>query len=188
MAAIGPSKETYQEAGSQADAGSFVCVECSFPLSIDHADELPDCPNCGASSFKRASLFEQPTLGQLRPVRPAEPSDDWLGALRESLDAGKYVAFFIEGRARAVALDVGWSRIGRSGSADIRLDDPTVSRRHAVVVRTPEGELRVLDDRSMNGIMVNGEGVDWSPLHDGDSLQVGRYCLHVIETAGSKAI
>ena len=74
-----------------------------------------------------------------------------------------------------MALDVGWSRIGRSGSADIRLDDPTVSRRHAVVVRTPEGELRVLDDRSMNGIMVNGEGVDWSPLHDGDSLQVGRY-------------
>lgn len=187
MAPIGSSKESYQEAGSRADAGSFVCVECSFPLSIDHAEELPDCPNCGSSSFKRASLFEQPTLGQLRPVPPARGSEDWLEPLRESLDPGKYLAFYIDGRARAVALEVGWSRIGRSGSADIRLDDPTVSRRHAVVVRTPEGELRVLDDRSMNGIMVNGANVDWSPLADGDTLQVGRYSLHVIESAGAEA-
>ncbi len=88
---------------------------------------------------------------------------------------------------RAVPLEVGWSRIGRSSSADIRLDDPTVSRRHAVVVRTPGEDLRVLDDRSMNGITVNGEAVDWSPLVDGDELQVGRYTLHVIETAGVKA-
>lgn len=187
MATIGSSKDSFQEAGAQADAGSFVCVECSFPLSIDHAEQLPDCPNCGSSSFKRASLFEQPTMNQLQPVSPARDTDEWLEALRGSLDPGKYVAFYIEGRARAVALDVGWSRIGRSGSADIRLDDPTVSRRHAVVVRTPEGELRVLDDRSMNGIMVNGDSVDWSPLSDGDTLQVGRYCLHVIETAGAKA-
>ena len=46
-----------------------------------------------------------------------------------------------------------------------------------MVVRTPEGELRVLDDRSMNGILVNGERVDWSPLVDGDELQIGRYTL-----------
>jgi pSer/pThr/pTyr-binding forkhead associated (FHA) protein len=51
-------------------------------------------------------------------------------------------------------------------------------------VQTPEGELRVLDDRSMNGIRVNGEAVDWSPLSDGDELQVGRYTLSVIETSG----
>jgi pSer/pThr/pTyr-binding forkhead associated (FHA) protein len=54
-----------------------------------------------------------------------------------------------------------------------------------VIVRTPEGELRVLDDRSMNGILVNGESVDWSPLADGDELQIGRYTLSVIESVGS---
>jgi pSer/pThr/pTyr-binding forkhead associated (FHA) protein len=86
-----------------------------------------------------------------------------------------------------IELGDGWSRIGRSRTADIRLDDPTVSRRHAVVVRTPEGELRVLDDRSMNGINVNGEAVDWSPLADGDELQIGRYTLVVIESAGATA-
>jgi hypothetical protein len=184
---IGSSKESFQSAGSQADAGSFICVECSYPLSIDHSDELPDCPSCGGSTFQRASLFEQPTMGQLQPVEPAEGSGDWLAHMRETLEAGKYLAFHISGRARAVSLEVGWSRIGRSSSADIRLDDPTVSRRHAVVVRTPDNDLRVLDDRSMNGIAVNGDVVDWSPLADGDELQVGRYTLHVIETPGVKA-
>jgi hypothetical protein len=33
----------------------------------------------------------------------------------------------------------------------------------------------------MNGILVNGEQVDWSPLSDGDELQIGRYTLSVIE-------
>jgi hypothetical protein len=31
---------------------------------------------------------------------------------------------------------------------------------------------------------VNEEAVDWSPLADGDELQIGRYTLHVIESAG----
>jgi pSer/pThr/pTyr-binding forkhead associated (FHA) protein len=39
----------------------------------------------------------------------------------------------------------------------------------------------------MNGIEVNGEPVDWSPLNDGDTLQIGRYRLHVIESAASTA-
>ena len=41
-----------------------------------------------------------------------------------------------------------------------------------------------LDDRSTNGIAVNGEAVDWAPLSDGDEIAVGRYTLHVIETTG----
>jgi glyoxylase-like metal-dependent hydrolase (beta-lactamase superfamily II) len=37
----------------------------------------------------------------------------------------------------------------------------------------------------MNGIHVNAEPVDWSPLADGDELQIGRYTLSVIETPGA---
>jgi pSer/pThr/pTyr-binding forkhead associated (FHA) protein len=51
-----------------------------------------------------------------------------------------------------------------------------------VIVRTPEGELRVLDDRSLNGVFVNGEAIEWSPLADGDELAIGRYRLLVIDT------
>ncbi len=46
---------------------------------------------------------------------------------------------------------------------------------------TESGELRALDDRSLNGLFVNGDPVDWAPLADGDELEVGRYRLYVLE-------
>jgi pSer/pThr/pTyr-binding forkhead associated (FHA) protein len=45
----------------------------------------------------------------------------------------------------------------------------------------------VLDDRSLNGVFVNGDPVEWSSLSDGDELAIGRYRLHVIDTTGSPA-
>ena len=41
--------------------------------------------------------------------------------------------------------------------------------------------LRALDDRSLNGLFVNGERVDWAPLGDGDELEIGRFRIHVLE-------
>jgi hypothetical protein len=186
MALIGQSTDDVHHAGETAGGvGSFICVGCSFPVSFEPAESIPRCPNCGGTDFRRASLFEQPTLKNVAVTRPAAKPADWLDGVRETiLEPGKYLAMFADGSTRVIELSPGWSRIGRSRSADIRLDDPTVSRRHAVIVRTPEGDLRVLDDRSMNGIRVNGEPVDWSPLADGDELQVGRYTLSVIEAAG----
>ncbi|MDP9189361.1 MAG: FHA domain-containing protein, partial [Actinomycetota bacterium] len=177
MTTIGHSTDAVQDAGEQAEAGSFVCLECSLPLALEHVDSLPRCPGCGGSRFKRASIFtNQPTLTHAAVAVREQAPGGWLDDVRSSIaEQGQYLAVRLDGRARVFEVDDGWSRIGRSSSADIRLDDPTVSRRHAVVVRTPEGELRVLDDRSMNGIAVNGESVDWSVLVDGDELQVGRY-------------
>jgi hypothetical protein len=186
MALIGETKDDVHHAGETAGGvGSFICQGCSFPVSFEPAESIPHCPNCGGTDFRRSSLFEQPTLRNIAVTRPAAKPEDWLDGVRETIaEPGKYLAMYADGRTRVIELTTGWSRIGRSGSADIRLDDPTVSRRHAVIVQTPEGELRVLDDRSMNGIRVNGEAVDWSPLSDGDELQVGRYTLSVIETSG----
>jgi hypothetical protein len=186
MALIGQSTDDVHHAGETAGGvGSFICEGCSFPVSFEPAESIPRCPNCGGKDFRRASLFEQPTLRSIAVTRPSAEPENWLDDMRESItEPGKYLAMFADGRSRVIELSAGWSRIGRSRSADIRLDDPTVSRRHAVIVRTPEGELRVLDDRSMNGILVNGEPVDWSPLADGDELQIGRYTLIVIESAG----
>lgn len=187
MTLLGQSKDDVHHAGEPAGGvGSFICQGCSFPVSFEPAESIPSCPNCGGTDFRRSSLFEQPTLKSIAITRPSAEPAEWLDEVRESIDEpGKYLAMFADGRTRLIDLSDGWSRIGRSRSADIRLDDPTVSRRHAVVVQTPEGELRVLDDRSMNGIAVNGEQVDWSPLADGDELQIGRYTLTVIESAGS---
>jgi hypothetical protein len=186
MTLIGQSTDDLHHAGETAGgAGSFICQGCSFPVSFEPSESIPRCPNCGGTDFRRTSLFEQPTLRNIAVTRPAAKPADWLGDVRESItEPGKYLAMFADGRTRLIELSAGWSRIGRSSSADILLDDPTVSRRHAVIVQTPEGDLRVLDDRSMNGILVNDEQVDWSPLADGDELQIGRYTLSVIESAG----
>ena len=80
----------------------------------------------------------------------------------------------------SIRLESGWTRIGRSAAADVLLDNPTVSRRHALVVVTEAG-VRALDDRSLNGLFVNGERVEWAPLTDGDELEIGRYRIYLLE-------
>ena len=49
------------------------------------------------------------------------------------------------------------------------------------IVLTESGELRALDDRSLNGLFVNGARAEWSPLSDGDELEIGRYRLYVLQ-------
>ena len=68
----------------------------------------------------------------------------------------------------------------------MRFDDPTVSRRHALIVRHPDG-VRLLDDRSLNGVFVNGARVDGKALKDGDEIIVGRYRLAFLSVAAARA-
>ena len=68
----------------------------------------------------------------------------------------------------------------------MRFDDATVSRRHALIVAQEDG-VRVLDDRSLNGVYVNGRRVEWSPLGDGDEIVVGRHTLHFLDVAAVAA-
>jgi pSer/pThr/pTyr-binding forkhead associated (FHA) protein len=86
------------------------------------------------------------------------------------------------GKQQVVAVQREWTRIGRSLAADVRFDDATVSRRHALIVHQADGT-RVLDDRSLNGVYVNGRRVEWSPLKDGDQVVVGRHTLFFLDTA-----
>jgi pSer/pThr/pTyr-binding forkhead associated (FHA) protein len=74
-----------------------------------------------------------------------------------------------------------WTRIGRSLAADVRFDDATVSRRHALIVSQADG-VKVLDDRSLNGVYVNGRRVEWSVLADGDEILVGRHSIWFLDT------
>lgn len=167
--------------GNVAGTGTFRCTDCDYPLSLDAVDELPTCPSCGGTEFVRASLF---TTAQTNIVGMAPETEDqtWLEEVREGLDQpGQYVAFRMPDEPVTVfALRREWTRIGRSLAADVRFDDPTVSRRHALIVRQPDG-LRVLDDRSLNGVFVNGERVEWSTLADGDEIVIGRHHLHFVD-------
>jgi pSer/pThr/pTyr-binding forkhead associated (FHA) protein len=109
---------------------------------------------------------------------PLQP--DWVDEAREALvTPGIYVAYENDERVRVVALQEGWTRVGRSLSAHIRFDDPTVSRRHALI-HHQEGTARILDDRSLNGVFLNGSRVDMRELRDGDQVAIGRFQLHFI--------
>jgi FHA domain-containing protein len=77
---------------------------------------------------------------------------------------------------QAFALTADVTHVGRGLTADIRLDDHTVSARHAIVVLRGE-KLRILDDRSTNGTSVNGRRVDEAELHEGDVVVLGRVVL-----------
>jgi predicted RNA-binding Zn-ribbon protein involved in translation (DUF1610 family) len=171
-----------------ARAGSFRCQRCGYVLTLSATDTLTDCPGCGGQDFTRASLF---STGRL-PVAPEAHAADaasgvererWLAEARARLaQAGEYLVYDDDAQLRTVALTREWTRIGRSLAADVRLDDPTVSRRHALIVRQDDG-VRVLDDRSLNGVFVNHERVESRALRDGDELLVGRYRLSFLSVS-----
>ena len=163
--------------GTMAGNGSFRCQQCGYVLTLAAADTLVDCPGCGGRDFVRASLFSTSRFNRSAPLAEPESRDAWLAAARGRLEPdGEYLAYDESGETKIVPLTREWTRVGRSLAADVRFDDPTVSRRHALLVRQPDG-VRVLDDRSLNGVFVNGERVEWSPLKDGDEIVVGRYRL-----------
>jgi pSer/pThr/pTyr-binding forkhead associated (FHA) protein len=153
------------------------------------SDTLSDCPGCGGRSFVRASLFSAEPMTTDRwldhaPSTLTEPAsaerEQLLAQARETIEEpGEYLCYEENGELRRVALTREWTRIGRSLAADMRLDDPTVSRRHALVVRQPGG-VRLLDDRSLNGVFVNDMRVDGKTLQDGDEILIGRYRLTMI--------
>src|SRR3954468_16521464 len=107
----------------------------------------------------------------------------WVEDPRAGLgEPGKFLAYEDGGRHVVVAISREWTRIGRSLAADLRFDDATVSRRHALLA-SEEAGVRVLDDRLLTGIEVNGRRVEWSPLADGDAISIGRHVLYFLDTS-----
>jgi pSer/pThr/pTyr-binding forkhead associated (FHA) protein len=122
-------------------------------------------------------------LTEEEPAAAVAAQPEWVAEARSGLTVpGKYLAYEDAGRRVVAPVSREWTRIGRSLSADVRFDDATVSRRHALVVNQADG-VRVLDDRSLNGVYVNGDRVDWAPLADGDEIAIGRHTIHYFDTA-----
>jgi pSer/pThr/pTyr-binding forkhead associated (FHA) protein len=174
--------------GTLAGTGSFRCEECGYVVTLAAADKLPSCPGCNGDRFTRASLFAGGRFRrdeEIAQERDPVERDALLMEAREQIEQpGQYLVFQDGVATRVVPLRREWTRIGRSLAADVRFDDPTISRRHALVVRQADG-VRVLDDRSLNGVFVNGERVEWRTLRDGDEIVVGRYRLHFVDAERS---
>ena len=93
-----------------------------------------------------------------------------------------YLEIETSGDRRVVPLPGEVTHLGRGLSADVRIDDATVSRKHAVIVRRGD-DVVILDDRSMNGVWVNGERIQESVLKDGDEIRLGRVPLTFVTAA-----
>jgi pSer/pThr/pTyr-binding forkhead associated (FHA) protein len=93
---------------------------------------------------------------------------------------GRHLAIEDGDEVLLVALDRPVLHLGRSPSADIVLDDATVSRRHAVIAQQ-DGESVLLDDRSRHGVLVNGERVGRKVLVSGDLIHLGSVAMRYVE-------
>ncbi len=151
---------------------AVVCPSCSYdnPLGSNF------CSSCGKPlSEKRSDDTEalDPTIDSPGLLADAAPSTGML-VVRQGPKRGS-----------RISLDGEQTLIGRHPESDIFLDDITVSRRHAEVLRTPNG-YDVIDAGSLNGTYVNRDRVDRAPLSDGDVLQVGKFKLVFVALEGDE--
>jgi pSer/pThr/pTyr-binding forkhead associated (FHA) protein len=139
------------------------------------------CSSCGNQLETRA---EEHTM-TLSPVE-AEGVDEDLTVGIDDLPEGAATLVVTRGPGAGsrFLLDADVVRAGRHPDSDIFLDDVTVSRRHAELVRSG-GAWAVRDVGSLNGTYVNRQRIeDQASLAHGDEVQIGRFKL-VFLTAGS---
>ena len=116
-----------------------------------------------ASQGEESHTMVYSAVKEAAPPRGPEERAQALVATRAvvSLDDRRYV------------LDGPRATIGRSKQAECVLPDPNVSRRHAELSRSPQGDWTIADLGSTNGIKVNGRRVASTRLSPGDRVTLG---------------
>lgn len=146
------------------------CPECGFT----NGEGANYCQRCGA--FLAQS--EPPAGTTTATYRVGETGE--LEEIRlDELPGGVATLVIRAGGGRAgesFPLQADRLTVGRRPDADIFLDDVTVSRDHALLVK--RGGSYFLDDcGSLNGTYVNRRRIESHKLTDGDELQIGKYKL-----------
>ena len=90
----------------------------------------------------------------------------------------KYILSLLndETKSSSWLLTNGIHKIGRHETKEIILDDVTVSRNHAFI-SVDDQTVIITDEKSTNGIFVNGELTDESVLTSGSRIQIGKFNL-----------
>jgi pSer/pThr/pTyr-binding forkhead associated (FHA) protein len=145
------------------------CPECGFV----NDEGAHYCQKCGAylgGSEDREATTATYRVDETGEIQPVE--------LEDVVATGAALVIRAGGGRVGESFSLGGERmsVGRRPEADIFLDDVTVSRDHAVIVRRG-GEFFLDDLGSLNGTYVNRQRVDSRKLEDGDELQIGKYKL-----------
>jgi pSer/pThr/pTyr-binding forkhead associated (FHA) protein/predicted RNA-binding Zn-ribbon protein involved in translation (DUF1610 family) len=145
------------------------------------------CPECGFQNPEAANYCAK--CGALL-VRDESGSDTTMTyTLDEGEDDGTAIIDEIKTEGPALVVRSGGGRagehfllekesttVGRSPDCDVFLDDVTVSRRHAQVLRR-NGQFVIEDKGSLNGTFLNRRRIESGQLEDGDEVQIGKYKL-----------
>ncbi len=148
------------------------CPECGF-VNTDGANY---CQKCGAF----LGDLGQPAESSTATYRIDESTGELVPVELDDMVAREGAALVVRaggGRVgESFALDHERMSIGRRPDSEVFLDDVTVSRDHAILVR--RGDDVFLDDLgSLNGTYVNRRRIDSHRLEDGDEVQIGKYKL-----------
>ncbi|MFM7356460.1 MAG: FHA domain-containing protein [Actinomycetota bacterium] len=123
-------------------------------------------------------------MGSLRPVsdqlsllldKTSQEDRDVINALDEGY--AMLIALSGPGKGARFLINSDRTMIGRAVDCDIFLDDVTVSRKHAEVIRNGKS-YSFKDSGSLNGTYLDGKMSDQGELHDGSELHIGKYRLH----------
>lgn len=148
------------------------CPECSF-VNTDGANY---CQKCGAF----LGDLQQPAESSTATYRIDETTGELVPVELDDMVAREGAALVVRAGGGRVGesfpLDHERMSIGRRPDSDVFLDDVTVSRDHAILVRRGE-EIHLDDLGSLNGTYVNRRRIDSQRLEDGDEVQIGKYKL-----------
>jgi ABC-type multidrug transport system ATPase subunit len=108
-----------------------------------------------------------------------KPGEDDAGRF-QTADFGTVARAARARASRRYAIEVDIMRVGRDPDSDLVVDDLLVSRRHAELLRRPDGSIEVLDLDSYNGTYVNGHRVDRIVLQDHDVFMVGSHSFRLV--------
>jgi hypothetical protein len=147
---------------------------------VPYTQDMPATP---PADPHETAILEAPWLD---PVTDALPLVDHRARRRampvELAAPGRYLALTDGDVTMLVELDREVTHIGRGFTADLRLEEHQVSRRHAILVQRG-ARVRLLDDRSANGTFVNGRRIIESELRDGDVVLIGPVALRYVEVS-----
>jgi pSer/pThr/pTyr-binding forkhead associated (FHA) protein len=149
------------------------CTKCGHRNALD----ARFCSSCGAA-LEAADSGEETTITFAPVDATGEILDDDLAIAIEGLPESSAMVVVKRGpnAGSKFVLESDVTRAGRHPDSDIFLDDITVSRRHAEIVRA-EGGYVVRDVGSLNGTYLNRERIEEATLRNGDELQIGKFKL-----------
>lgn len=151
------------------------CTNCGTTVP-DHANF---CPACGSRILRGESGEGTTASIDVTAMDQREHLEDL-----PSLTPGTGMLVVVRGPSAGARflLDRDVITIGRHPDADLFLDDVTVSRNHAEIVRTEDEGLLLRDLGSLNGTYVSGSRVEEHRLTMGDEVQVGRFRLVYVDS------